>query len=127
MIKASRVLHVKVGESLQEAGVRAAQTMQAVAAGRAVTPYFGVSFEQIGQMFATFTPKRWELIAALRSTGPLNVAELARHLGRNYKNVYADVQQLSEWMAVERDDEGRVNVPWSEIRVDLKLPEQRAA
>ena len=78
-------------------------------------------------MFAAFTPKRWELIAALRAAGPLTVAELARQLGRNYKNVHTDVQQLIEWMAVERSDDGRVNVPWSDIVVDMKLPQRAAA
>jgi predicted transcriptional regulator len=127
MSKSSRILTVKVGETLQESGRRAAQAMHAAAAGRAVVPYFSVSFDQVGHMFAAFTPKRWELIATLRTTGPLSIAALARHLGRNYKNVHADVQQLVEWMAVERSDDGRVNVPWSEIKVDLKLPQQRAA
>ena len=78
-------------------------------------------------MLAAFTPKRWELIAALREAGPLTVAELARHLGRNCKNVHADVQQLIEWMAVQRDEDGRVSVPWSDIVVDMKLPERYAA
>jgi predicted transcriptional regulator len=127
MTKTTRVLNVTVGESLHESGRRAAKAMYALSAGRTVAPYFGVSFEQIGQMFATFTPKRWELIAALRASGPMSIAELARHLRRNYKNVHADVQQLTEWMAVERGEDGRVNVPWSEIKVDLKLPEQSAA
>jgi predicted transcriptional regulator len=127
MTASSKVLNVKVGETLQQAGKRAADAMRAVAAGKAVTPYFGISFQQVGQMLATFTPKRWELIAALREAGPMTVAELARHLGRNYKNVHADVQQLIEWMAVERSDDGRVSVPWSEIVVDMKLPERAAA
>jgi predicted transcriptional regulator len=127
MSKSTQVLNVTVGETLLDSGRRAAQTMHALAAGRKVAPYFGVSFEQVGRMFSTFTPKRWELIAALRATGPISIAELARHLRRNYKNVHADVQQLSEWMAVERDVDGRVHVPWSEIKVDLKLPQQRAA
>jgi len=120
-------LNVKVGESLLEAGKRAADTMRAVAAGKAVAPHFSVSFQQVGQMLATFTPKRWELIAALREAGPLSVAELARLLGRNYKNVHVDVQQLIEWMAVERGDDGLVSVPWSDIVVDMKLPERAAA
>lgn len=127
MIASSKVLNVKVGETLQQAGKRAADAMRAAAAGKAVTPYFGISFQQVGQMLATFTPKRWELIAALRQVGPMTVAELARHLGRNYKNVHADVQQLIEWMAVERGDDGRVSVPWSEIVVDMKLPVRAAA
>jgi predicted transcriptional regulator len=122
----SRVLNVKVGESLQDSGRRAAAVMNALAAGKAAQPYFAVSFEQVGQMFAAFTPKRWELIATLRASGPLTVADLARKLGRNYKNVHTDVQQLIEWMAVERGEDGRVNVPWSDIVVDMKLPAQTA-
>ena len=122
-----RVLNVKVGESVQEAGVRAAATMKAIQRGEPTPSYFGVSFGEIGQMLAAFTPKRWELIAMLRQEGPLSVAELARRLERNYKNVHTDVAQLIEWMAVERGDDGLVSVPWSEIVVDMKLPERVVA
>lgn len=127
MTASSKVLHVTVGETLQQAGKRAADAMRAAQAGKPVVPYYGISFHEIGRMLATFTPRRWELIAALREVGPVTVAELARHLGRNYKNVHADVQQLIEWLAVERGDDGRVSVPWSEIVVDMKLPERAAA
>lgn len=122
-----RVLNVNVGEALHDAGARAAATMRAIERGQHVQPYFGVSFEQIGQMLAAFTPKRWELIAALREAGPLTVADLARRLGRNYKNVHTDVTQLIAWMTVERAKDGRVSVPWSEIVVDMKLPGRAAA
>ena len=127
MTAKKRVLNVKVGESVQEAGARAASAMKAVQRGQSAASYFGVSFTQIGQMLAAFTPKRWELIAMLREAGPLSVAELARRLERNYKNVHTDVAQLIEWMAVERGDDGLVSVPWSEIVVDTKLPERVAA
>ncbi len=127
MTTSNQILNVTVGESLREAGARAAATMRAISRGEKVQPHFGVNFEQIGQMLAAFTPKRWELIAALRQAGPLTVAELARRLGRDYKNVHTDVNQLIEWMAVERGDDGRVNIPWSEIVVDMKLPERAAA
>lgn len=50
-------------------------------------------------MLAACTPKRWELIAALRQAGPLNVPP---HLGRVYKNIHTDVNRLIEWMALER-------------------------
>ena len=123
----NQILNVTVGESLREAGTRATATMRAIARGEKVAPHFGVNFEQIGQMLAAFTPKRWELIAALREAGPLTVAELARRLRRDYKNVHTDVNQLIEWMAVERTEDGRVNVPWSGIVVDMKFPERVAA
>jgi predicted transcriptional regulator len=121
------ILNVSVGESLQTSAARAAATMTAIAQGRKVRPHFGVSFEQMSQLLSTFTPKRWALIAALRQTGPLSVAELARQLKRDYKNVHTDVNALIEWMAVERLEDGRVQVPWSEIVLDMKLPERVAA
>lgn len=127
MTTSNQILNVTVGETLRESGARAAATMKAIAQCKKVQPHFGVNFEQMGQMLAAFTPKRWELIAALRQAGPLTVAELARRLNRDYKNVHTDVNQLIEWMAVERSDDGRVNVPWSEIVVDMKLPERVAA
>ena len=125
--RSAQVLHVLVGQTLGEASVRAAAVMKAVDAGRSVTPFFGAGFSEIGQMLAVFTPKRWELIAVLREAGPATVAELARRLQRHYKNVHGDVNVLIEWMAIERDADGRVSVPWSEIVVDLKLPGRLAA
>lgn len=127
MSKASRTLRIKVGESLEQAGARAGAAMKAAAAGRAIQPYFGVGFPDVGPMLGVFTPRRWELIAALREAGPSTIAELARRLGRNYKNVHADVQTLIEWMVVERGIDGRVSVPWSEIVLDMTLPEAIAA
>lgn len=69
----------------------------------------------------------WGLIAALRESDPLTVAELARRLKRNNENVHTDVNQLIEWMAVERDERGLVGVPWSGIIVDMKLPQRQVA
>ena len=40
MTAKKRVLNVKVGESLQEAGARAAATMKAVQRGQSAAPYF---------------------------------------------------------------------------------------
>ena len=39
-----RILNVKVGESVKEAGARAAATMKAIQRGERTAPYFGVSF-----------------------------------------------------------------------------------
>lgn len=121
------VLNVRVGEDWRRSATRAQAAMRALDQGATPEPHFSVGFADIGQMLAVFTPKRWELVAALRAAGPLTVAALARHLGRDYKNVHTDVAQLIEWMAVDRMDDGRVHVPWAEIVVDMKLPQQLAA
>jgi predicted transcriptional regulator len=120
-------LHVRVGGDVEESLRRAADSMKAIERGQQPEPYFNVGFEDIGQMLAVFTPKRWELIGVLRSSGPLTVAELARCLRRDDKNVHGDVESLMEWMTVERDEQGCVFVPWSEIIVDMHLPKQAAA
>lgn len=127
MMTDAAILHVKVGETLVEAGQRAARVMQALQAGQPVEPHFGISFTEVAPMLAAFTPRRWQLIAVLREQGPMTVAELARRLGRNYKNVHTDITQLVEWMAVERASDGRVSVPWSAIIVDMRLPQPLAA
>jgi predicted transcriptional regulator len=121
------VLNVRVGEDWRQSAARVQAAMRALSQGAIPEPHFSVGFADIGQMLAVFTPKRWELVAALRAAGPLTVAALARHLGRDYKNVHTDVAQLIEWMAVDRLDDGRVHVPWAEIVVDMKLPRQLAA
>lgn len=107
--------------------MRCVTSGRALQDGRPEAAYFGISFSEVGQLLGAFTPRRWELIAALRKTGPLTVAALARQLGRNYKNVHAEVSQRMAWTAVERGEDGQVSVPWSAILVDMKLPHRQAA
>jgi len=121
------VLHLTVGEPVTASMARAKAAMLAAKQGKTIQPYFGVGFGDVGEMFAVFTPKRWELIGALRENGPLSVAELARLLKRDYKNVHNDCERLSAWMAIEKDENGLVFAPYSEIVVDMKLPDRRAA
>jgi predicted transcriptional regulator len=122
-----RILNVKVGEPLETSLARATQTMESLNRGDIPTPYFAVGFSDIGQLFAVFTPRRWDLIAALREEGPMTIAALARRLKRDYKNVHNDVEKLVEWQAVEKDEQNRVVAPFSEILVDIRLPMGRAA
>lgn len=122
-----RILNVKVGDPLAASLALASMTMEALEQGKPVAPYFGIGFADVGQLFAVFTPKRWDLLAALREAGPMTIAELARHVRRDYKNVHGDVEKLIEWQAVEKDDQGRIAAPYDEIVVDVRLPQKRAA
>lgn len=74
-----------------------------------------------------FTPRRWDLLAALREDGSMTIAALARRLKRDYKNVHNDVEKLAEWQAVEKDEQNRVVAPFSEIVMDVRLQMGRAA
>ena len=122
-----RVLQVKVGEPLESSLERAARTMVALERGEAVEPYFGVGFADMSQFLAVFTPRRWAVLAALREAGPLTVAELARRVKRDYKNVHGDIEKLREWRAVVKDEQGRIHAPYAEIVVQVRLPQQQAA
>jgi predicted transcriptional regulator len=121
------ILTITVGEPIESSLLLARETARALQRGDVVSPVHRVGFEDMGQLLGVFTPQRWALIAALRACGPVTIADLARRLGRDYKNVHTDIAALGEWWAVERGDDGKVSVPWSEIVVDLKLPEQEAA
>lgn len=127
MKKGNTILHLTVGEPMSASLARASAAMKAARLGQPVQPFFGVGFEDVGELFSVFTPKRWDLIGTLRSDGPMTVAELARTLKRDYKNVYNDCERLIEWMALEKDESGRIFAPYDEIVVDMKLPERRAA
>ena len=122
-----RILNVKVGEPLEASLARAAQTMEALERGDTPPSYFAVGFSDIGQLLAVFTPRRWDLLAALREDGPMTIAALARRLKRDYKNVHNDVEKLVEWQALEKDEQNRVVAPFSEIVMDVRLPVGRAA
>ncbi len=122
-----RTLHVRVGEPAQTSLARAADTMKKLERGDAVEPHFEVGFADVGQMFAVFTPRRWELLAALREAGPLSISALAKLLKRDYKNVHGDVTALIEWMAIERDDDGLVHAPYTDIAVGVHLPDRKVA
>jgi len=122
-----RILNVKVGEPLELSLHRAEKTMEALEKGETPPPYFGVGFSNVGQLVAVFTPRRWDLLAVLRESGPMTIAALARLLKRDYKNVHGDVEKLSEWQAIAKDEQNRIFAPYAEIVVDVRMPQGRAA
>ena len=127
MKNSNSILHLTVGEPMAASLARASAAMKAARQGKSAQPYFGVGFDDVGELFSVFTPKRWELIGVLRECGAMTVAELARQLKRDYKNVYNDCVRLVEWTAIEKDENGLVYAPYDEIVVDMKLPDKRAA
>lgn len=121
------ILTIKVGTRIQSSLALAQQMLERLEVGEEPAPYFGVGFKNVSQMLSVFTPKRWDLLAALREHGAMSIAELARTLQRDYKNVHNDVERLMEWLAIERDANGKIFTPYSEIVVDVHLPQQKAA
>ena len=53
-----------------------------------------LNFEDFAMLTAILTPKRLELMKALRQHGPLSVRALAKQLKRDYKNVHVEVFKI---------------------------------
>jgi len=115
------VLELRVGESIETALDRFGSTLAKAQAGKKIKPQFGVGFRSMAQFGEVFTPKRWELVEALKAGGPMTIYALAKRIGRHYRNVYRDVTAMMEWTVIEKDAEGRVYVPWDEIEVRCPL------
>ena len=78
-------------------------------------------FESPAALFQAITPKRWGSIAALQAAGPLSLRALPRQLHRNVKRVHEDAHRLIEIGLIEKDDDGKLVVPFAEIRTDFVL------
>jgi len=126
-MNAEKTLHVHVGEPLARSLARVAQSMHALERGESPAPRFDLGFEDMAQLLAVFTPRRWQLLAALRESGATSILALARRLKRDYKNVHADVGALLEWGVIEKTPRGQIVAPFSEISMDVQLPQQQAA
>ena len=120
------VLQVKVGEPIEKSLAGFGEALEAAQAGKEVEPYFGIGFQTMSQFGEVFTPKRWELVEFLKAEGPLTIYALAKRLSRHYRNVHKDVTALIEWLVIEKDESGKVFVPWDEIDVRWPLVKHAA-
>ena len=93
-----------------------------LATGRGTPPALErLSFTDLPLLLKTLSPARWQLLARLRKQGPMSVRALAKHLGRDYKNVHTDVGQLLQLGLIERTGKSLVRVPWDAVRAELRL------
>jgi Predicted transcriptional regulator len=84
-------------------------------------PTAKILFTELETLLRILTPRRFELLKQLRQTGPTSIRALSKTLGRDYKNVHADVIELMWLGLIERTEEGLVQVPWDEIDAHLRL------
>lgn len=61
------------------------------------------SYEALGRVI---TGARLELLSAIRVHKPASIQELARAVGRDFKNVYNDVKLLAEYGLIELKENG---------------------
>ena len=115
-----RTLKVRVG-SVASALDRFEEVWSKVARGERVPAEHVLTFVNLQLLLRTLTPARWTLLERLRADGPLSVNELARRLGRDYKNVHGDVKRLAELDLIERRKDALVSVAWDVVRAEMSL------
>ena len=91
------------------------------AARKKGAPEVRLTFASLPVLLKNLTPARWALLEQLKRSGPLSINELARRLGRHYKNVHTDVTRLIEFGLVERRDDQRVVVNWDIVTAQMQL------
>jgi predicted transcriptional regulator len=116
----AKVLEIRVAPP-RDALDRFEAAWNRLAEGERIRPYAVLSLEDLPAVVKSLSPARWDLLKALRSGGPRSIYELARRLGRNYKNVHGDVAALLEAGVLEKDAQGRVGVPWDALRAELRF------
>ncbi len=114
-----RVLEIQLG-SAGDALDRFEAAWNRAAEGRAPKTLHLLTLENLPLLLKTLSPARFELLRVLRETGPLSIYQLAKRLGRDYKNVHTDVTQLVALGLITKIGNG-VAVPWDLLRAELVL------
>ena len=102
-------------------------TWKAVAAGKKVTPRKGTYFTSLEAARKVLTPKRLQLLRAIRQGRPDSVYQLAQLVGRDFKNVHVDVQALAAYglISLRKTRAGRrttvPRVPFSAIEFRIAV------
>ena len=84
-------------------------------------PVDRIYFKDLNTLLRVLTPRRMEAIKAVHDNGPVSFRTLAKFLGRDYKNVHKDMQEMERIGIVVRDKKGLLVVPWQRIIAELAL------
>ena len=94
-------------------------------AGEKVGAY--LSFATPELLLKTITAKRLEIFDAMAGAGPMSIRELARRVGRDVKAVHGDVQVFLDRQIIIKTEDGKIELPYEEVRVNFTLGGARAA
>ncbi|WP_336343845.1 bacterio-opsin activator domain-containing protein [Halalkalicoccus ordinarius] len=86
-----------------------------------------LAFSDVESLTRTLTHKRLELLDAVRRERPESIAEAARVVDRDVKNVHTELRQFEELNVVSFVDEGRAKRPvvrFDEIRVRVRFDDR---
>jgi len=80
-----------------------------------------ISFKFFDLLWKVLTPNRMALVQTLTGAGPVTLREAARRVGRDVRAVHSDVHMLLQAGVLRKDDEGRIEFPYTSVHVDFML------
>lgn len=123
-----RVKRLKVGVKPLENGLQEfGATLGSLHAGQKVSKRSGVYFVSVEAMRRVLTPSRLALLHLIRTRHPRSIAALAKLIGRNFKNVYADLKLLADLGLVHLEKGTRLRdsvtptVPYERIQFEIAV------
>ena len=123
-----KVKRLKVGVRSLEAGLEEfGDTLKALSTGQKVPKRTGVFFVSVEAMRQVLTEPRLTLLHTIRMHHPRSIAELAKLVHRDFKNVYADVKILNDLGLVELKagprlrDAVALSVPYQRIQFEIAV------
>jgi predicted transcriptional regulator len=78
------------------------------------------SFPSWEALHTTLTPKKLDILAAMKGKGPLGMREVSRMVERGYKGVHTDLTALLNIGLLDRSGDGIV-FPYDDLHVDFYL------
>jgi predicted transcriptional regulator len=84
-------------------------------------PLATFTFSSATQLFSVFTANRFALIEQLQKSGPVSIRQAARDANRDIRRVHDDVSVLLDWGIVEKDETGKIFVPFDVIHAGFDL------
>lgn len=114
----SVTIHLHVG-SVEEMGQRFVAAWRRLERGEAVAETH-LTFFSLETMMATLSPERLALLRQVRQHPIHTVAELARALGRDDRQVHKDVAALARAGLIVRDEHG-IRTPYSHVQATVSL------
>jgi predicted transcriptional regulator len=80
-----------------------------------------LAFASLREVFSAVTEKRLELLRHVAAHEGLNVRQVTRELGRDYKNVHTDVKVFLDLGLLEKGEEGGLPAPFDEIVIHAEI------
>jgi len=117
----TKILTIKVEES-KRVSEKLLKTLGRATFGETLKEEQTLTFSSVEKLFKILTPARWEIVKALQTREFKSIRDLAKFLGRDYSNVWKDIQILNDLgiVEVEKTERGyRVYIPYERIVVEF--------